>query len=185
MTGDGRDGALWSSNYSGADTLMQSPLALDQEEASALELERGSQVDRYTILERLGAGAMGVVYTAYDPKLDRRIALKLMRAKPGVDPASVAARLLREAQALARLSHPNVVTVHDADSLDDLVYLAMELIEGVNLTHWLAAPGVRGLMVWVIPTDPDDPASEPPHGFNPLNKPAEKVIGQVFTRGDG
>ncbi|MCA9556260.1 MAG: hypothetical protein KC933_39915 [Myxococcales bacterium] len=53
------------------------------------------------------------------------------------------------------------------------------------LTHWLAAPGVRGLMVWVIPTDPDDPASEPPHGFNPLNKPAEKVIGQVFTRGDG
>ncbi|MCB9754519.1 MAG: tetratricopeptide repeat protein [Myxococcales bacterium] len=124
--------------FSGAETLLQSPLALDdQDTSSALELERGTQVDRYTILERLGSGAMGVVYTAYDPKLDRRIALKLMRAKPGVNPASVAARLLREAQALARLSHPNVVTVHDADSLDDLVYLAMELIEGVNLGKWL------------------------------------------------
>lgn len=48
------------------------------------------------------------------------------------------------------------------------------------LTHWMNAEGVRGLMVWVIPTDPDDPASEPPHGFNPLNKPAEQVIGRVF-----
>ncbi len=50
------------------------------------------------------------------------------------------------------------------------------------LTHWLTAPGVRGLMVWVVPTDPDDPASEPAHGFNPLNKPAEEVIARVFGR---
>ena len=49
------------------------------------------------------------------------------------------------------------------------------------LTHWLGAPGVRGLMVWVVPTDPDDPASEPRHGFNPLNKQAEEVIARVFT----
>lgn len=48
------------------------------------------------------------------------------------------------------------------------------------LTHWLGASGVRGLMIWVVPTDPDDPASEPPHGFNPLNKPAEQVISRVF-----
>jgi hypothetical protein len=48
------------------------------------------------------------------------------------------------------------------------------------LTHWLPADGVRGLMVWVVPTDPDDPASEPAHGFNPLNKPAEQVICRVF-----
>ena len=46
--------------------------------------------------------------------------------------------------------------------------------------HWLHADGVRGLMVWVVPTDPDDPASEPAHGFNPLNKPAEQVICRVF-----
>ncbi|MEQ8275949.1 MAG: hypothetical protein RMA76_31700 [Deltaproteobacteria bacterium] len=49
------------------------------------------------------------------------------------------------------------------------------------LTHWLHAEGVRGLLVWVVPTDPDDPASEPAHGFNPLNKPAEQVIGRVFS----
>lgn len=48
------------------------------------------------------------------------------------------------------------------------------------LTHWIGAQGVRGLMVWVVPTDPDDPASEPAHGFNPLNKPAEHVISRVF-----
>lgn len=48
------------------------------------------------------------------------------------------------------------------------------------LTHWLGAEGVRGLMVWVVPSDPDDPASEPAHGFNPLNKPAEQVIARVF-----
>ncbi len=48
------------------------------------------------------------------------------------------------------------------------------------LTHWLHADGVRGLMVWVVPSDPDDPASEPAHGFNPLNKPAEQVIARVF-----
>jgi hypothetical protein len=52
------------------------------------------------------------------------------------------------------------------------------------LTHWLGAPGVRGLMAWVIPTDPDDPASEPPHGFNPLNKPAEAVLRRVFGGGE-
>jgi hypothetical protein len=49
------------------------------------------------------------------------------------------------------------------------------------LTHWFGAPGVRGLMVWVVPTDPDDPASEPRHGFNPLNKPAEEVIARVYS----
>ncbi len=51
------------------------------------------------------------------------------------------------------------------------------------LTHWLGAPGVRGLMAWVVPTDPDDPASEPAHGFNPLNKAAEEVIGRAYMSG--
>lgn len=49
------------------------------------------------------------------------------------------------------------------------------------LTHWLGAPGVRGLLFWVVPTDPDDPDSEPPHGFNPLNKPAEEVLRRAFV----
>ncbi len=53
------------------------------------------------------------------------------------------------------------------------------------LTHWLPARGVRGLLVWVVPTDPDDPASEPRHGFNPLNKAAEQVIAKAFADAAG
>jgi hypothetical protein len=49
------------------------------------------------------------------------------------------------------------------------------------LAHWLNVPGVRGLLVWVIPTDPDDPASEPPNGFNPINKSAEEVLRRAFS----
>src|SRR5262245_46995470 len=93
------------------------------------------RLGRYRVLERLGAGAMGVVLSAYDPYLDRRVALKLLRPDgSGRSPA----RLLREAQALARLSHPNVVQIHDTGAIGDRVFLAMELVEGVDLRAWLA-----------------------------------------------
>ncbi len=105
--------------------------------AGALKFERGATIDRYIILDRIGAGAMGVVYTAYDPRLDRRVALKVMHARPGAQASDVATRLLREAQALARLSHENVVAVHDANALGEVVYLTMELVDGVSLTRWL------------------------------------------------
>ena len=72
---------------------------------------RGSVIGRYVILEPLGKGGMGAVYSAYDTQLDRRVALKLLRAARGEEPEEWRARLLREAQAMARLSHPNVVTV--------------------------------------------------------------------------
>src|SRR5690348_4489290 len=71
---------------------------------------RGSVIGRYVILEPLGKGGMGAVYSAYDTQLDRRVALKLLRAAQGKEPEEWRARLLREAQAMARLSHPNVVT---------------------------------------------------------------------------
>lgn len=119
-----------------AETLLESAFRSGEEESISLELDRGTVVDRYTVLEPIGRGAMGAVYTAYDPRLDRRIALKLMLAKPG-RADDVRVRLLREAQSLARLNHPNVVTVHDADAVGDLVFLAMELVEGTNLTNWL------------------------------------------------
>ncbi|MEZ4381301.1 MAG: serine/threonine-protein kinase [Nannocystaceae bacterium] len=98
----------------------------------------GAVVGRYVILDRLGAGAMGVVHAAYDPELDRKIAIKL------VDPgrrasARARSRLLREAQALARLSHPNVVTVHDVGAFEGRVFIAMELVDGATLSAWLAA----------------------------------------------
>jgi tetratricopeptide (TPR) repeat protein/predicted Ser/Thr protein kinase len=102
------------------------------------DLRRGESVDRYVVLEELGSGGMGVVYAAFDPQLDRKVALKLLRADPtGKDAKDRRARLLGEAQALARLSHPNVVTVYEAQALGERVWLAMELVEGLTLQRWL------------------------------------------------
>jgi eukaryotic-like serine/threonine-protein kinase len=110
------------------------------------ELAPGATVGRYTILALIGRGGMGEVYAAYDPRLDRKIALKLLNETMGQEAQAQAAqeRLLREAQSIARLSHPNVVVVHDAGAIDDdacggRVYLAMEFIEGQTLADWLAA----------------------------------------------
>jgi tetratricopeptide (TPR) repeat protein/predicted Ser/Thr protein kinase len=94
-----------------------------------------TRVGRFTILETLGRGGMGAVYAAHDPVLDRKVALKLIRA---VDDAG-RERVLREARALARLSHPNVVAVHEVGSLEDVVYIAMELVTGGSLRAWAAA----------------------------------------------
>ncbi|QRK08439.1 tetratricopeptide repeat protein [Archangium violaceum] len=97
----------------------------------------GERVGRYVLLRRVGEGGMGVVFAAYDPDLAREVALKLL--KPGaVADAEARGRLVREAQALARLSHPNVVIVHDVGQDDDTVFLAMELVRGRTLRHWLA-----------------------------------------------
>ncbi|WP_164021330.1 tetratricopeptide repeat protein [Pyxidicoccus trucidator] len=99
--------------------------------------QAGARVGRYVLLRRVGEGGMGVVFAAYDPDLDREVALKLL--KPGaVTDAEARGRLVREAQALARLSHPNVVTVHDVGLDGDTVFLAMELVRGRTLRHWLA-----------------------------------------------
>ncbi|WNG24810.1 tetratricopeptide repeat protein [Cystobacter fuscus] len=96
----------------------------------------GEHVGRYVLLRRVGEGGMGVVFAAYDPDLDRQVALKLL--KPGaLANAQARGRLVREAQALARLSHPNVVTVHDVGTDGDTVFLAMELVRGRTLRGWL------------------------------------------------
>jgi tetratricopeptide (TPR) repeat protein len=101
----------------------------------APRLVRGQTIDRYVVLDTLGSGAMGVVYLAYDPDLDRRVALKLLQRDGG----DANARMLREARAMARLSHPNVVAVHDVGEHDGLVWIAMELVEGGHLRAWLRA----------------------------------------------
>src|SRR5262252_5599985 len=79
-------------------------------------LSRAASVGRYRILESIGRGGMGEVYAAYDPQLDRKVALKLLHGQHVADDEAVraSARLQREARAIARLSHPNVVAVHDA-----------------------------------------------------------------------
>ncbi|NPC86915.1 protein kinase, partial [Pyxidicoccus fallax] len=102
-------------------------------------LAQGATLARYVVLERIGRGAMGEVYAAYDPELDRQVALKLLRPG-GQHVEDLRVRLLREAQALARLAHPNVVTVHDVGVCDDRVFLALELVEGATLSEWLKAP---------------------------------------------
>ena len=95
-----------------------------------------ARVGRFVVLETLGAGGMGVVHAAYDPRLERKIALKLV--KPEVAAAAkVEARLLREAQAMARLSHPNVVQIHEVGAWEGRVFIAMELVAGRSLAAWL------------------------------------------------
>jgi len=91
---------------------------------------------RYHLLELVGSGGMGVVWGAWDPQLERRVAIKLVKA---TIPAA-RDRIQLEGQALARLSHPNVVTVHDVGVVDDQIYIVMEWVRGQNLRAWCRAP---------------------------------------------
>src|SRR5579862_2658938 len=102
-------------------------------------LGRGSSIGRYVVLGLVGRGGMGEVYAAYDPELDRKVAVKLLRVKPGngVSLAEGRQRTLREAQAIARLSHPNVVIVYDVGTFEDQVFIAMEFVDGNTVTYWL------------------------------------------------
>jgi WD40 repeat protein/predicted Ser/Thr protein kinase len=95
------------------------------------------KIGRFTIVRELGAGGMGVVYVAYDEQLDRRVAVKLLR-RSDTDTQGKA-RLEREAQAMARLSHPNVVTVHEVGMHQEQVFVAMEFVDGGDLRGWLKA----------------------------------------------
>lgn len=96
-----------------------------------------TRIARYEIVALLGAGAAGVVYRAFDPQLRRQVALKLLRPELHGQNPEQSARLLREAQAMARLSDPHVVTVYDVGLHEGRVYLVMEFIDGVTLSEWL------------------------------------------------
>ncbi|HWB80849.1 MAG TPA: serine/threonine-protein kinase [Nannocystaceae bacterium] len=91
-------------------------------------------IGRYIVIERLGAGGMGIVYAAYDPELDRKVALKLLFRNEASD--AERHRLVREAKAMAKLSHPNVVHVYDAGEHEGRVFVAMELVRGATLRAW-------------------------------------------------
>ena len=96
----------------------------------------GTQIGRYEVEGVVGAGAMGVVYAARDPQLERRVALKLLRPVV-VEDEGARQRLVREALTLARLSHPNIVSIYDSGQWRDQVFVAMELVEGGTLSEWL------------------------------------------------
>ena len=102
----------------------------------SVELVPGMHVDRFRIVGQLGGGGMGVIYEAYDPELDRMLALKLLR--PDASTSRARARLLREAQAAARLAHPNVVAIYDVGAVGDQIFVAMERIAGRDLAAWRA-----------------------------------------------
>ena len=111
-----------------------------------------AKIGRFTLLARIGRGAMGDVYAAHDPLLDRKIALKLLRPGAGVD-AHERGWLLHEARAAARLAHPNVVAIHDVGELGDDdggIYVAMEFIAGMTLRAWLRERGSRAQILDVF-----------------------------------
>ena len=120
-------------------------------EAALFGVDAPVKFGRYVMLERIGAGGQGIVHAAYDPELDRRVAIKLLGTRTS---ASKHADLLREAQAAARLSHPNVLAVHDVgtferppsidkDAPPSGVYVVTELVDGETLQAWLAGRSRR------------------------------------------
>jgi serine/threonine protein kinase len=120
------------------------PVRIDDDvEPQRIDMKRslrpGDRVGRYVVRNRLGRGGMGVVWGAYDSLLGRRVALKLVRHRDDVEglESNVSERLRREAQALARLSHPNVVSLYDVGTSEQGDYLALELVPGIDLEQWM------------------------------------------------
>jgi len=101
--------------------------------------QRGDAIGRFVVLGVLGVGGMGVVYSAYDPHLDRKVAIKVLTAEAATASADAHTRLLREAQAMAKIHHPNVIVVHEVGTLGEQVYVAMEFADGGTLRDWLQA----------------------------------------------
>jgi serine/threonine-protein kinase len=109
-------------------------------------LRPGSKIGRYRLEARLGEGAMGVVWSAHDPKLDRDVAIKLVHAALASDEAST--RLTREAKAMAKLSHRSVITVYDVDEVDGQLFIAMELVRGTTLGSLLRDRDAAAIADW-------------------------------------
>ncbi len=102
------------------------------------ELQRGATVGRYVVLQRVGQGAMGAVYAGYDPELDRKVALKVLRPdRDHHDLTHLHERLRQEARSLGKLAHPNVVAVHDTGEFAGRLFLAMEFVNAPTLREWL------------------------------------------------
>ncbi|TPV97258.1 MAG: serine/threonine protein kinase [Myxococcales bacterium FL481] len=101
------------------------------------EMPTPVQIGRFNVIERIGVGGMGVVYAGYDADLDRKVALKRLHAPSRDNRVEARGRLRREAQAMARLSHPNVVPVYEVGLDDGQLFLVMEYVDGVTLAQWM------------------------------------------------
>ncbi|HEU5056982.1 MAG TPA: serine/threonine-protein kinase [Kofleriaceae bacterium] len=105
--------------------------------AAPLEVAPGAAIGRYVVEQQLGSGTMGLVLAAIDPALDRKVALKVVRPDQIGGSTAGRQRLLREAQAMAKLAHPNVVTVYEVGTFADHVFVAMEHVAGTTLDQWV------------------------------------------------
>lgn len=114
------------------------PFQKTHDERARPRPEGSPRIGRFFVLEHLGRGGGGQVYAAYDKELDRKIAIKLLLDR-GFSDEPIRARFRREAQALARLSHPNVVTVYEVGEDDGELFLAMEVVRGRTIREWLEA----------------------------------------------
>src|SRR5262245_62122336 len=113
-------------------TLLETFDALPADPGEAPEPLR---IGRYTVVRRPGEGGMGTVWSAYDDMLDRRVAIKVLSGRNHT--AQSRGRMLREAKALARLNHPNVVQVFEVGELGSDLFVAMEFVRGESLQRWL------------------------------------------------
>jgi serine/threonine protein kinase len=109
-------------------------------ESAGDEQEAPARLGRFELGRRLGEGGMGIVFEARDSLLDRAVALKVLHPGAGAGGPTARARLLREAQVLARLSHPNVVPVFEVGLAGDEIFVAMELVDGATLKQWMKEP---------------------------------------------
>jgi len=110
-----------------------------QEGLSEAYLRSKKSVGRYQIVEKIGKGTTGLVYKGMDPKINRLVAIKVIRFSDDFDEEMVdeiRERFLREAEIAGKLSHPGIVTIHDVGEDDDLTYMAMEYLEGESLNHY-------------------------------------------------
>ena len=112
------------------------------------------KLGRYEIVEELGRGAMGRVFLAHDPEIDRKVAIKIIQifaALPEHERAEARERFLREARSAGRLLHPGIVTLFDVGEADGALYLAMEYVEGTTLDHFCRAgqPAARSRWSWI------------------------------------
>ena len=147
MSGDPGDSPATDEELGEAETLSEVDAELAvatrtsaQRSSAAADSAGASRIARFAIRAKLGEGGMGTVFLAYDPAADRQVALKVLHADAwaGDSASRGRERLVREARAMARLSHPNVVIVHEVGEVDGEVFLAMEYAEGGTLTRWLA-----------------------------------------------
>ncbi|MCA8970117.1 MAG: serine/threonine protein kinase [Planctomycetes bacterium] len=107
--------------------------SLENKRLTALpSTDTGTSIGEFRILERIGSGGMGVVYRAYQPSLDREVAIKLIRTDRTIDP-NASLRLRREAMVMASLDHPNLTPVYAIGQEDDQLYIVMRLLRGSNL----------------------------------------------------